>query len=50
VIPLSEKNSQIYAPKNENGVIIVQIKILSYEYKGTSSFLLILRDITDEFK
>jgi len=30
--------------------MLVQVKIISYEYKGNPSNLLIMRDITSEFK
>ena len=35
---------------DKKGVLLVHVKIISYEYKGLPSNLLILRDITSEFK
>lgn len=50
VIPQASKSYELKSSKDKKNVLLVQVKIISYEYKGQPSNLLILRDITSEFK
>lgn len=50
VIPQASKSYELKSSNEKISVLLVQVKIISYDYKGEPSHLLILRDITSEFK